>query len=267
MSVELVAIGLGTFVGLVLALTGAGGAILAIPLLVYFLHLNITQAAPVALFAIMLSAGVAAISGLKAGIVRYKAAGLMATLGMIFAPLGVWLSHHLPLPILEILFSITLAYVAFRMWRGSISDSLNNEAPACQINPVSSKLFWTAPCTARLSLTGSFAGLLSGLLGVGGGFVIVPALQKVSNFDMKTTIATSLAVISLVSFSGLISYALHYHLNWELTLVFGASTILGMLIGKLLSSKISSRMTQRLFAVLAFVIAISFAWRFIINFH
>ena len=259
MQPELITIVLGLFVGMVLALTGAGGAILSIPLLVFFLHLSISQAAPIGLFALMLSAGIGALLGLRAGTVRYKAAGLMALLGILMAPIGVLLGHYLPSRLVGIIFSIVLAYIAMRMWFGSPAEPISNEPAPCQINPATSKLFWTAPCTAKLGLAGSIAGLLSGLLGVGGGFIIVPSLRKESNLDMQTIITTSLAVIALVSASGFVTYALHYTIDWKTVLPFGISTIVGMLIGRLFAAKIPTNHSQHVFAVHAFVVAAALA--------
>ena len=99
---------LGLFVGFVLAITGAGGAILSLPLLVFFLNLNMIDAAPISLMAITLSAGLAAILGLRLGIVRYKAATLLASFGVLCAPLGVMAAHQLPEKSLAILFSVVL---------------------------------------------------------------------------------------------------------------------------------------------------------------
>ena len=251
MTPDIITIVLGLFVGMILALTGAGGTILSIPLLVFFLHLSIPQAAPVALFALMLSAGIGALRGLRVGTVRYKAAGLMAVLGMATAPVGVSLGHYLPSNLVGILFSIVLAYVAIRMWHGTTTESLNSQPAPCQINPATSKLFWTAPCTARLGASGSVAGLLSGLLGVGGGFVIVPSLHKVSNFDMQTIIATSLAVIALISISGFLTYTLHSNINWGIVLPFGISTLAGTLMGRTIAVKIPAKLSQRMFSILA----------------
>ena len=267
MAPEIISIGLGLFIGIILALTGAGGAILSIPLLIFFLHIDITRAAPIGLFALMLSAGVAAMLGLKTGKVRYKAAGLMAFCGICMAPIGVFLTHYLPSNIIGILFSFVLAFVAWRMWQGSNAEQITvTAAPPCQINPATSKLFWTAPCTARLGLAGSLAGLLSGLLGVGGGFVIVPVLRKVSDFNMATIIATSLAVIALVSSSGFLTYLLHDSIDWAIALPFGISTLVGTLIGKSFAAQIPTHMSQRGFAVLALIVALVLATKNLITF-
>ena len=256
---QFISIVLGLIVGFILALSGAGGGIFAIPLLVFGLHLNLTQAAPIALLAVMSAASVGAIQGLNKGIVRYKTALLMATFGIAFAPLGVWLAKHAPTQYLSLMFALILVYIATRMWHRDfkkVYDNANNPPPACALNPATSKLFWTAHCTKRLVVTGSAAGLLSGLLGVGGGFVIVPSLRKVSNFDTQTIIATSLAVIALVSAGSVATYLLHGDINWNIAVPFVVSTMLSMFVFRLFSHKIPSKISQRSFAVLAVLAAL-----------
>ncbi len=262
---------LGLFIGLVLAITGAGGAILSLPLLVFFLNLNMVDAAPISLMAITLSAGLAAALGLRSGIVRYKAATLLASFGVLFAPLGVLAAHQLPENVLAILFSVVLLVVAFRSLQkfktptlliGDDCDDPNGcddndkPEPACAVNPATSKLFWTAPCTKRLILTGGFSGFLSGLLGVGGGFIIVPTLHSISNLESKMIVATSLAVISLVSLVGALSYAGNGPILWPIALPFVVATLVGMLLGRALHSKIPSHLSLLIFALLSAIIAI-----------
>ena len=92
----LIACGLGGLVGLVLGLSGAGGGVIAVPLLVFGLNLPMQAAAPVGLIAVGLAAGIGAALGLREGIVRYRAAALIGLFGMLVAPLGVWLAQRLP---------------------------------------------------------------------------------------------------------------------------------------------------------------------------
>lgn len=257
--VQLISISLGLFVGFILAISGAGGGIFAIPLLVFGLHLSITQAAPIALLAVMCAASVGAIQGLNKGIVRYKSALLIAASGIAFAPLGVWLAKRAPTQYLSFIFAMILIYVAIRMWALSAEEGLADVLKpdsTCAISPATSKLFWTAHCTKRLVLAGSAAGLLSGLLGVGGGFVIVPSLRKVSNFDIQTIIATSLGVIALVSAGSVTIYLLHGDINWKISLPFVAGTMVGMFAFRLISHKIPAKTNQRSFAVLAVIAGI-----------
>lgn len=262
---------LGLFVGFVLAITGAGGAILSLPLLVFFLHLRMIDAAPISLMAIMLSAGIAAGLGLKSGIVRYKAATLLATFGVLCAPLGVYVAHQLPEKVLATLFSFVLLIVSIRSFQkfqtptlliGDDCDDPNGcdenekEEPACAVNPATSKLFWTAPCTKRLILTGGFSGFLSGLLGVGGGFIIVPTLHSISNLETKMIVATSLAVIALVSMASAVSYAGNGAIPWNIAIPFVSATVGGMLLGRLLHTKIPSHISVLIFSILSLIIAV-----------
>ena len=262
-------IALGLFVGFVLAVTGAGGAILSLPLLVFFLGIKMIDAAPISLMAIMLSAGVAAGLGLKSGIVRYKAATLLATFGVLCAPLGVYVAHQLPERALAILFSIVLLTVSwqsfqkFQMTRLLVENDYDNQSdddeekaePTCAVNPATSKLFWTASCTKRLILTGSFSGFLSGLLGVGGGFIIVPTLHSISNLETKMIVATSLAVVALVSMASALSYAGNGQILWGIALPFITATLAGMLVGRSLQSKIPSHISVLIFGILSLAIA------------
>ena len=262
---------LGLFVGFVLAITGAGGAILSLPLLVFFLDLKMIDAAPISLMAIMLSAGFAAGLGLKSGIVRYKAATLLATFGVLCAPLGVYVAHQLPEKVLAILFSFVLLIVSIRSFQkfqtptlliGDDCDDPNGcdendkEEPACAVNPATSRLFWTAPCTKRLILTGGFSGFLSGLLGVGGGFIIVPTLHSISNLETKMIVATSLAVIALVSMASAFSYAGNGAILWNIAIPFVSATVGGMLLGRLLHTKIPSHISVLIFSILSLIIAV-----------
>lgn len=265
-------IALGLFVGFVLAITGAGGAILSLPLLVFFLHLKMIDAAPISLMAIMLSAGLAAALGLRSGIVRYKAATLLATFGVLCAPLGVYVAHQLPEKVLAILFSFVLLTVSWRSFQkfqtptlliGDDCDDPNGcddeekVEPACAINPATSRLFWTAPCTQRLILTGGFSGFLSGLLGVGGGFIIVPTLHSISNLETKMIVATSLAVIALVSMASALSYAGSSEILWDIAVPFITASVAGMLVGRLLHSKIPSHISVLIFGILSLAIGSS----------
>ena len=108
---------LGILIGLLMGLTGAGGGILSVPLLVFVLHLTVAEAAPIALSAIALAAGVGALMGLRDHILRYKAAGLMALFGLLLSPLGLWLAQRVPNGPLLILFGCVLLSVSIRLFR------------------------------------------------------------------------------------------------------------------------------------------------------
>ncbi|MCB1888628.1 MAG: sulfite exporter TauE/SafE family protein [Rhodocyclaceae bacterium] len=256
----LIAALLGGVVGLVVSLSGAGGGIIAVPLLVFGLHLEMVAAAPVGLIAVGLAAFVGALLGLRDGIVRYRAAALIGILGMATAPLGVWLAQRLPNPPLLIAFGLLLALTGWRSWQRARPCANGEAAPharhACEINPDEGRLRWTAPCARALAATGAVSGLLSGLLGVGGGFVIVPALTRHTDLDHRSILATSLAVIALVSVGGIGAAALHGHIAVAIALPFAAGALAALLAGRQLAARLQGPQLQRIFAVVCVVVAL-----------
>ncbi len=249
---------LGACVGLILGLTGAGGAIMAVPLLVFGLHLQVSQAAPIALLAVGLSAALGAALGLRKGQVRYRAAGFMAVTGILVSPLGLWAARRLPNAPLAIIFAGVLGMVAWRMWNQGAKPAAAQAAPRtppCQLNASTGRLRWTAPCARALTGAGLIAGFLSGLLGVGGGFVIVPALRRATDLSMQAIVGTSLAVIALVSASGVVAAAAGGHLDWRIAAPFTAAAVLGMLAGRRVADRFPPRRLQQSFALFAGVVA------------
>ncbi|POR55976.1 hypothetical protein B0G62_101372 [Paraburkholderia eburnea] len=258
---------LGSVVGLILALTGAGGAIVAVPLLVFGLGLSVAQAAPIGLFAVALAAGIGALLALREGKVRYKAAALMASAGAVISPAGLWVAHRVPDAPLMLVFALVLTRVAWRMFRqpaGTANDLHGGAEPypsdlPCRLNLERGKLDWTAPCARALALSGAMAGFLSGLLGVGGGFVIVPALKRASDIPMQGIVATSLAVIALVSTAGVAASAASGHMLWLDALPFAAGALAGMLVGRGFARHVSGARLQQSFAVFAGCVAVGMA--------
>lgn len=108
---------LGLVIGIILALTGAGGAILAVPALVFGAHQSVAQAGPVGLLAVGMAAALGAVLGLRAGTVRYRAALLISAAGMALSPLGLWLAQRIENRWLTLVFAMVLLFVAYRTYR------------------------------------------------------------------------------------------------------------------------------------------------------
>jgi len=253
---------LGLVVGLLMGLTGAGGGILSVPLLVFVLHMPIAEAAPISLSAIALSAGVGTLLGLKNKILRYKAAGFMAAFGLLLSPLGIWVAQRVPNAPLLILFSCTLFFVSGRILLETRRELLHlpkpiRKPPPCLINPEVGKLHWNIPCARALMLSGGWAGFLSGLLGVGGGFVIVPALKRYTDLPMQSIVATSLGVLAIISSGGVVFSALSGNLDLGVAAPFSFGALGGLLVGRSVGKKLSSPRLQQIFAFLAFSAAFS----------
>ena len=263
MALALVSGGLGLIVGIILALTGAGGAILAVPLLVFGMHLTMVQAGPPALLAVALSAAIGALLGLRNGLVRYKASVLIAAVGVLCSPLGLWAAHRVPNAPLTVVFAVVLGLVAIRMFLQASNELAGHTAeqrrtpPPCLLDPAVGRLRWTIPCARALASSGAVAGFLSGLLGVGGGFVVVPALRRFTDLEMRSVVATSLAVIALVSAGSVATAALSGHVEWGIALPFAAGAIGGMLGGGVVANRITGPRLQRGFAATSGLIAIA----------
>ncbi len=252
---------LGLTVGLILAITGAGGGILAVPLLMFGLSWDITRAAPVALLAVGASAALGAIIGLQQRVVRYRAAAMIAIVGSLLTPLGVYVAHAVPSRPLTLVFAGILLYVAVRTFRQatpglSDPDAVDTKSAACEINPASGKFAWNASCARALAATGGLVGFLSGLLGVGGGFILVPALKRGTDLPIHSIIATSLAVISLVSLAAVTSTWFAGKLDVAVGLPFVAGALAGMLAGRAIAKKLSGVRTQQGFAIVSGAVAI-----------
>ena len=246
---------LGFLVGLSLGLTGAGGGILAVPALVVGVGLTMTSAAPIALTAVGLAAFTGALDGLRRHLVRYKAAMIMAFTGGLVAPVGVWMATRLPEFWLMILFSLVMCVVAYRMFRQAQQhkkpNSFKTAEPlkACMLSAQTGKFIWNVRSLATMTGIGAASGLLTGLLGVGGGFIIVPLLKRFTNLTMHSVVATSLLVIALVSAITVTNaldtlMLLPAETGWFVTLV-----VVGMITGRLAAPTIAPQYIQVGFAL------------------
>jgi uncharacterized membrane protein YfcA len=134
-------------------------------------------------------------------------------------------------------------------------------APPCKLDQSIGRLIWSVPCARSLMGSGAIAGFLSGLLGVGGGFIIVPALKKVTDLPMQSIVATSLGVLALISITGVTTAAVAGHLNWSIGIPFASGAVAGMLLGSVIAKQISGPRIQQVFAVFTFLISLSLLYK------
>ena len=244
----------GLAIGGLLGLTGAGGGILAVPALMASQGWTVAQAAPVGLLAVTFSTFIGTLQGLFKKIVRYRAALWIALVGIPASHLGIWTSQHTSPMWLSLLFALVMFVVAYRLFSHPHEDFHN---PPCRINPHTGKLQWDIPTALILGGIGIIAGFLTGLLGVGGGFVIVPALKKTTNLDLHSIVATSLMIIFLV---GGLSIGLHvvegFVYPTTVTVVFAGACLTGLLLGRQVATRISIHYVQRIFAITVILVAV-----------
>ncbi|MGC1507867.1 sulfite exporter TauE/SafE family protein [Ketobacter sp.] len=266
----MLAISLGILVGLVLGLTGAGGSVLAVPLLIWGMGWSLPQAIPTALIAVALAAFVGTATAWPQGIVRYRAAITMASTSILTAPLGLYTASRLPVSRLHIIFALVLVVVSIRMilqartapeetrvvLAGMKTDKEDPTEPVCRMNPLTGQLKWTRPCALAISGSGLLTGFLSGLLGVGGGFIIVPMLRAMTDLSFHSAVATSLMAITITSLAtvGIAAYQ-GQALPWHVAAPFAAGALAGMLAGRLFAGKLAGPSLQLGFAGLMLIIS------------
>ena len=261
----LLAVASGTAVGLALGLTGGGGSIFAMPLLIYVLGLSPGQAVPVSLAAVGLTALLGAVLAARDRLPVWPAAITFALGGMVGAPAGIFLARGLDQRLIVGGFSALALTVGLLMWWRSARHPA--EASAVRARPVDrdlagacrladdGKLRFSAPCGAVLSLAGVGTGMLSGAFGVGGGFVIVPVLGAVTQMGIHRAVATSLVALSAIGLAGAGSAILQGNLAWAVLGPFIAGGGLGMLLGRTVAGRITGPLLQRIFASAILLVA------------
>jgi uncharacterized protein len=261
----------GAVVGLSLGLTGGGGAIFAVPMLVYGLGMDAREAVGVSLVSVGMTSFVGFVGRWRTGQVEIRTGLLFAVAGMIGAPIGSWLSNHIPEPLLLTFFAVLMVTVAYRMWNKAKTvaqesaacpvTSPDDDGPSCQ-RDADGNLRLTSRCARLLLLVGVLTGVLSGLFGVGGGFVIVPALITFSGMAIHRAVGTSLMVITLVSLAGVVSHVTSGRaIPAEVTALFAVGGVAGMLLGSMIGRKLSGSVLQRSFAVAILAVAVFVLYR------
>lgn len=222
--------------GVVLGLLGGGGSILTVPLLVYALGVEEKAAIASSLLVVGVTSLVAAVSHARAGRVRLEAALPFGLSSMAGAFLGGQLARFIPGPLLLALFSALLLVTAVFLWRGRSQPLEGSRARP----------------RSRLPLQGLALGAVTGLVGAGGGFLIVPALVLLVGLTMREAVGTSLAIIALNAAAGFLGHVGHVALDGALVLVVTVAAVLGSVAGVALSASVPQQALRRAFAVFVF---------------
>jgi len=197
---------LGSIVGLSLGLTGGGGSIFAVPLLVYGLGLTFREAVGVSLGVVGSVAAFGAFLHHRRNEVSWGPGLLLGVGGILLAPLGARLGDGVPERLSLTLFSFLMCIVGDLIARGR---PVGGEVPLawarCE-QQIPNKLHFSFRCAAKLLAAGGSVGVLSGFFGVGGGFLLVPALLIVLALPFERALASSLVAITLISFSGFFAH-------------------------------------------------------------
>ena len=225
-------VALAVFVGISLGLLGGGGSILTVPLLAYVAGLDPKEAIATSLLVVGVTSAVGAITHARAGRVRWKVAAVFGAAAMAGAYGGGRLATFIPGNVLLIAFALIMIMAAVAMLRGrkDIGDESVGPLPI-----------------GKILLQGATVGVISGLVGAGGGFLLVPALALLGGLPMPVAVGTSLVVISMQSFAGFAGHLAGETIDWKLAGMVIAAAVVGSVIGGLLTSKIDPATLRKAF--------------------
>ncbi|MFF4772884.1 sulfite exporter TauE/SafE family protein [Microtetraspora fusca] len=220
-------------VGLTLGLFGGGGSILTVPLLAYVAGVPTKAAIAMSLFVVGVTSAVSAIGHARAGRIRWKTGLIFGAAGMAGAYGGGLLGPHLPEALLMAAFALMMAATAIAMIRGRKTPS---PGPARTDLPI-----------AQVVVEGVVVGVVTGLVGAGGGFLVVPTLVLLGGLPMSVAVGTSLVVIVMKSFAGFAGYLQSVPIDWPTALSVTAAAVVGGLVGGQLAGRIQADRLRKAF--------------------
>ncbi|MGW5236872.1 sulfite exporter TauE/SafE family protein [Streptomyces nodosus] len=238
MSVLLIALAAGAVIGLALGALGGGGSVLAVPALIYLLGFTPVAAGTASLVIVTVTSATALTAHAREGRVRWRTGLLFAAAGIGPALLGGAVAGRLPQAVLTTAFAVTAGLAALRMLRPRPDEASGPVRPL------------------RAAGAGAGLGALTGVLGVGGGFLAVPALVGVVRLAMKEAVGTSLLVITVNSLAALMMRTgTADGLDWAVIAPFAGAAILGAWDGRRLAAKVSGPALRRIFALVLLGVA------------
>lgn len=241
------ALAFGLAIGLAVGMVGGGGAVLAVPVLVYAVGLSVHEATTVSLAVVFLGAAIGAVGQARRGVVCWCSAAWFAAAAAFGSVLGAVGNRAVGGETLLLLFSGVMILAARSTWMRAGSAMVKGHgcprARAGVLVPV-----------------GLGVGALTGLVGVGGGFVVVPTLAVGLGFGMREAMATSIVVVAVVSLCGLLAHlAVGGRVDLPVTLAMGTAAMVGAYAGPALAAKVSTEALARGFALLVVLVALGVA--------
>lgn len=230
---------LAIIVGVSLGLLGGGGSILTVPIFVYILNFEAKTAIALSLAVVGLSSLVGSYTHWKNKNINFKVALAFGPIAMIGTYFGAYISRYMSDATQLILFAIIMLLASIFMFKSKNYENTN-----------------VKPNYILLSAEGLVVGVITGIVGVGGGFLIVPALVLLGGLPMKIAIGTSLLLISLKSFSGFAGYVNQIQVPWDFLFQFSIVTAIGIVLGTKLSNYLSAQKLKKIFAVFLLLMAI-----------
>lgn len=236
---------LALVIGVALGMLGGGGSILTVPVFTYVAHLDPKVAIASSLPVVAVSSAFGAVGHWRAGNVHLRTALTFGVVAMAGGFTGARIAQFVPGQIQLLLFSLVMLGAAFSMLRGARGGG--QEHTASLASP-------SLPLTTIVPL-GLGVGMLTGVVGVGGGFLIVPALAQVARLPMRAAVGTSLMVITMNAAAGTAGYIGRVDLPFGLLVPFTSVAVIGILAGTGASQRVPQQTLRRAFAVLLLLVA------------
>ena len=242
----LIGLMLAVVMGLALGLLGGGGSVLAVPILVYALGFGAKEAVAASLAVVGLTSLFGAAEHWRTGHVRLRVALVFGPIAAVGAYLGAHLAGFLSGAAQLSLFAAVMLIAAFFMFRNGDSDEDGGKVPSDDS---------VGRLLLRFAVPGTGIGVLTGLVGVGGGFLVVPALALLGGIPMEAAVGTSLLVIAMNSLAGFAGYIGKAEIPWGLMSLFTTLAVAGSFAGAYLVRFVPERALKRGFA--AFLVAMA----------
>ena len=243
MSQALLALPFGLAIGFSLGLVGGGGSVLAVPVLVYVFGEDVKAATTTSLLVVGATAIVGGLDHARAGHVRWRVALAFAAAGIVGALAGTALNRAADPDVIIALFAFVLLAAAYFMARE------NSFGPRRAADSRSGLLLRVGPA-------GLGVGVLTGFLGVGGGFVILPALVLLLALPMDDAVGTSLIVIAFTSASALLAHLASGSIDWPMAAALTLSAVVGALAGSRLGEHVSNKRLRQAFAAMLAILGV-----------
>lgn len=235
-----IALMLSVLIGVSLGLLGGGGSILTTPILIYALGLEPKEAIATSLLVVGVTSLAGLVSHARAGNVSWRTGLIFGAAGMVGAYAGGYVAGWIPAGVLMLLFALMMVATSIAMFRG------RREPDAGAVVGLK---------TWKIVADGLVVGLVTGLVGAGGGFLVVPALALLGGLPMPIAIGTSLLVIAMKSFAGFAGHMAHVQVDFQLAAMVSAAAVIGSVLGGMLAARIPPASLRRGFASFVLVMA------------
>lgn len=229
-------------IGISLGLLGGGGTILAVPLLTYVAGMPPKEAIAASMFIIGVTSAVSVLAHARRGNVQWRTGVIFGAAAMLGAFGGGLLGSQLPGVVLMVAFGIMMVATALAMILDRRARSAGGPRKKLPL--------------VKILTEGLVVGLVTGMVGAGGGFLVVPALVLLGGLSMSAAVGTSLLIISMKSFTGLAGYLTSVSIDWAPVLIITGITVLGALIGAAFGKHVPEKALKKAFGYLVLAMGI-----------